>query len=224
MGDRVAFVFDVESRGNSHIRNGIVSIGVCIGKLNTVQVLEKVRFDLSPLEYRERETYQAYMPLVRQSYEQRCLDEFWNNEEKYPGIGEKHKEMTDNAVDPVYGITQFRDLLDKYDDPVIISDNVAFDCRMINHYLDVAGLALLNYDKTTTNYRSNFDSDSYSRGVMRMNYDNVWTSDSDLIEQFDLSANKDNHNHLPENDAEYIYRFHMELVNKVEPLKKRIKK
>ncbi len=250
---KVAFVFDVESRGDDAARNGIISIGYCVGRLDRLEVLEKGRIDLAPLQYMEHkdvvvldEVFVAFwhktyneanmhhfpmlidppegtLPqMVRvQTFEKRCLEEFWLNEEKHPGIGKKLQNMEQGAMDPIKGITLFRDVLDKWDDrergwqACIISDNVAFDCRMVNHYLSVANLPSLAYDKTRTWYRRNYDTVSYARGVEHMNYDSLWIKAEDLIAKYGLSANTDNYTHMPEDDAEFIYRLHVELMLKV---------
>lgn len=238
---KYAVVFDIESRGDNEIENGIVSIGYVIGRTDCVEVLEKGRIDLAPLWYveysalllmkeeiescigRGRVPTEAWTQdaFKQQDFEERCLKEFWQNEEKFPGIGEKLKQMTANPMDPIEGITKFRSIIDAWDDrekgrqAVIISDNVQFDCRFINHYLATAGLPSLAYDKTKTWYRPNFDIDNYARGLERMDYSNIWTSDTKMIEKYGLQANKEDHTHMPEDDAEFIYRMHMELVLKV---------
>jgi len=129
--------------------------------------------------------------------------------------------MQENAIDPLVVIGQFRAFLDKWDDKkkyeaVVISDNVAYDCRMVNHYLSVAGLKSLSYDSKGA-YRSNFDTDCYARGVEKMTYANPWVRDNDLIMKYAIDADKDSHDHFPENDAEYIYHFHLGLVLAIAP-------
>lgn len=208
------------------MRHGIVSIGFCIGRLDRVEVLRKGRFDLSPLAYVEQDEIVGPVALEKpsvnfQEFEERCLKDFWENEERFPGIAEKLKVMQKNAKDPIMEIIDFRNTIDDWDDrkngweAVLISDNVAFDARMINHYLSVAGLPSLNYDKTGTRYRPVVDTESFARGVERMDYSSLWVDDTALIQKYGLNASKADHTHMPEDDAEYIYRVHVGLVLKV---------
>lgn len=233
MAARVAFVIDVECRGDDAMRNGIVSIGVCVGRIDRIEVLEKQRFDLNPMVYAEYLQLEKMFSLMHastttmgegldilrtlqirtQEFDDRCLREFWSKNQ------DKLAVMQKNAIDPLVAIGQFRALLDKWDDKkeweaVVISDNVAYDCRMINHYLSLAGLLSLSYDSTGA-YRSNFDTDSYARGMEKMDYDSLWVSDDDLIKKYEIPVDKDAHDHFPENDAEVIYRLHVGLVQKV---------
>lgn len=231
MGTRVAFVIDVECRGDDAMRNGILSIGVCIGRLDRLEVLEKHRFDLQPMLYSEYDSLVAISTMKQpgasldvglaaldrikvypQTFEERCQREFWSKHQ------DKLKVMQKNAIDPLVAIKQFRALLDRWDDKkrweaVVISDNVTYDCRMINHYLSVAGLKSLSYD-SKGNYRPNFDTDCYARGVEKMTYESLWVNDSDLIKKYHLEVDTSAHDHFPENDAEVIYRLHVGLVQK----------
>lgn len=210
MATRVAFVIDVECRGDDAMRNGIISIGVCVGHIDRIEVLEKQRFDLKPMFYTE---YLQFEKVKMQEFEERCLREFWSQHQ------DKLVAMQKNAINPLIAIRKFRNFLDKWDDKekweaVVISDNVTYDCRMVNYYLSVAGLASLSYDSKGS-YRPNFDTDCYARGVELMDYASLWVNDSDIIEKYQVKVNKDSHDHFPENDAETIYRLHVSLVQKV---------
>lgn len=232
MAARVAFVIDVECRGDDAMRNGIVSIGVCVGRLDRVEVLEKRRFDLKPMLYAEYTTLGAIATMKQpgvslsagltaldnikvqlQNFEERCQREFWSKNQ------DKLDVMQKNSIDPLVGIGQFRMLLEKWDDgekweAVVISDNVTYDCRMVNHYLSVAGLKSLSYD-SKGGYRPNFDTDCFARGVEKMKYESLWVNDDDLIKKYQLEVDKDSHDHFPENDAEVIYRLHVGLLQKL---------
>lgn len=192
-------------------------------------MLDKQRFDLKPMVYAEylqleklstirdaATAAEAVLDIIKnptvrtQEFDDRCLREFWSKNQ------DKLKVMQKNAIDPLVAIGQFRVFLDRWDDKkeweaVIISDNVAYDCRMVNHYLSVAGLKSLSYD-SVGKYRPNFDTDSYARGMEKTKYDNLWLSDDDIITKYKLNINKDAHDHFPENDAEVIYRLHLSLM------------
>lgn len=208
----VAIVIDIECRGDDMIRNGIVSIGVCVGSSTSVEVIEKRRFDLLPLDYIEK-TGNA-IRVYHQDFEDRCMDEFWSKRL------DQLKTMQENAVDPLEAIRAFRAFIDKYDDgisyrAVICGDATGFDFAMINYYLARAQLSPL-WRSATSQYRPTNDTDSYSRGVLNLDYSEPWVYDSDLISKFSLAADQENHDHMPENDAEYIYRFHTELITKLQ--------
>lgn len=152
-----------------------------------------------------------------QKFEERCLQEFWLNEEKCPGGKEKMQTMMAEAVDPIEGIKQFRAILSRYDDGVnyeakVISDNIVFDGGWIDYYLSLAGLPRLQHDAKGW-YRRVFDTVDYRRGACHMDYGDRWMGEKDIINHFGLTVNPDDHTHMPEEDAEYIYRFHLQLVN-----------
>jgi hypothetical protein len=203
---KLMVVLDIETRGRDMCRNGIVSIGVCVGTVPIpgrefiFNVVEKRRFDLAPL--------------LGQTFEPRCEAEFWD---KQPALLEK---LTAEAVDPMVGIREFRAFLDEWGSTrelVIVSDNPGFDNAFINYYLSLADLPSLLYDKTGMHYRPNFDSDSYARGAASMNYGNMWVDDAAIRAQFHINPGciTAMHTHSPEDDAEYIYQMHCNLVHVV---------
>lgn len=186
----VIFAFDIETRGKSPSRHGIVSCGVCIGTTDG-KILLKTRYNVTKEP--------------GQSFEPRCKDEFWS---KHKGLLE---ELSDNQLTHQDFARQFRKVLDSFDaqyDVYLLSDNPTFDAGFINHYLDQAGLDSMQYKADGKTYRSVHDSDSYARGVMGYGFDRPWVSDKDLgVPLPDIPA------HYPENDAERIYRVHTGLVN-----------
>lgn len=206
----VVISFDIESRGKDLRKNGIASVGICVAKCDVLEVIHKERIDLKPLSFFELNA-DGSVSVEFQQFEERCVREFWSKN------SENLKRMQENAIDPLVGIAQFRKLIDKYDDKVlyearIITDNPSFDASMLNYYLSRANLEPLHFD-SASRYRSVVDTDSYSRGVLHMGYGNPWVSDEVLIKKYGLTANHADHDHMPENDAEYIYSFHTELVN-----------
>lgn len=191
---KVIFSFDVEARGQGPMRHGILSIGVCVGDAATERVLEKARFDFRPLS-------------PNQSFEQRSLDEFWSKNESL------RETLERNAKDAIQQTIAFRQLLDKWDsaaDVYLVCDNPAFDATFINYYLDMANLPKLLYKGYSQNgkleYRSVHDADSYGRGYFKQGIDEVWFSNADAAKEWGASA--EGHDHMPENDAEVIYRLH----------------
>jgi len=193
----VVISLDIEARGQGPKRHGIMAIGVCVGSMAEEKVLEKVRYDIKPLP--------------NQSLEKRCWDTFWC----------KHKDnfnlFTANAKEAKGQITAFRALLDKWhkqsDTVYIVSDNPGFDFGMINYYLDYFSLPTLNYAHNG-NYTNTHDADSYGRGVMKQGFESQWFSNSQACAHFKLDLDPEDHDHMPENDAEFIYRLHFQVVNK----------
>lgn len=225
---QVAVSIDIESRGDDLIKHGILSIGYCVGRLDREEVLDRGRISLNPLTYLSYEETKTCAPqeLVTarktQQFEQRCLEEFWLNEDKNPGGKQKLQILMAEGVDPIIGIKKFRDLLDSYDDGVnfqakIISDNIIFDGGWIDYYLSLAGFGRLQHD-VNGRYRRVFDTVDYRRGVCRMDYGDKWMNEKQIIAHFGLTVNPDDHTHMPDDDAEYIYRFHVQLVNKINNL------
>ena len=65
----------------------------------------------------------------------------------------------------------------------------------------------LTYDYKDT-FRPVYDTDSYSRGVVKASYQNIYTNDAQIMKQLNFSIKKSGVNHMPEDDAEYIYNIH----------------
>jgi hypothetical protein len=244
---KVAFALDIEGRGDNLLKNGILSIGWCVMRIDTGEILEKGRISLQPLLYmdpddilffHECETgdpdsiprdvlvpvddmYDSYW-VKTQVFEERCLQEFWLNEEKFPGNKAKMQTMMGEAVDAMDGIKAFRNVLDKWDDGVqweskILSDNVVYDCGWINYYLSLAGCRILALGPNNR-YRRVFDTVDYRRGVCAMDYGDLWLNEREIIKLYDLDVDPDNHTHMPDDDAEYIAMYHIQLLNKVKGL------
>lgn len=197
----IIFALDIETRGMSAKHHGILSIGICIGSADEEKVLFKTRFDLKPL--------------VGQTMEQRCHDEFWAKHQ------DLYAELTKAPMDAKSQMGEFRQLLDQYhsscDSVYIVSDNPTFDFGIVNYYLQEFGHLPLSYKRDESGklcYVPLHDSDSYARGAMRYGFSEQWLSDEKVIKNYRLTLSKEEmHNHFPENDAEFIYRMHFQLVN-----------
>lgn len=195
--DSVVISIDIEARGQGPKKHGILSIGVCVGRGDSEDILQKVRFDL--------------LPLLDQTVEHRCWESFWS----------KHKELyntlTTKAEPAEFGIAAFRRLIDFYDSEAknvyIVCDNPAFDFGMINYYLDYFNHPTLSYTRKGE-YRNVHDADSYGRGMLKQGFSNQWMSNDELIKFIGARDSLDtkSHNHMPENDAEFIYRLHYRAV------------
>jgi hypothetical protein len=196
----IVFAFDVEARGKSMIHHGIVSVGVCIGTANGV-VLFKCRWNVAPIP--------------GQFYEQRCLDEFWS---AHPQLKE---ELEKKPVDAVEFAAQFRELINIWEkdaDLYLLTDNPAFDASFINYYLDSAGQASMQYAEDRKTYaHAVHDSDSFVRGALRYHWTEQWVSDDEAMRQLAIVAPGTSElvPHMPEDDAERIFRNHVRIVQKL---------
>lgn len=188
---------DIETRGDSGRKNGIVSVGLAKMPANGTGVI-KLRFDLAPLP--------------GQHFEQRCLDEFWHKNEAMRALLAK---LTAQPLPALEGIAAFRAAIDAIPDPIFLSDNPAFDFGIINYYLDLADLPSLRYDATRTKYRSVYDTNGYARGAARLTYATRGTNDAAIAKQLgavDAPNEELMHNHDPADDAEYILLHHLAIV------------
>jgi len=192
----IIFAIDIEARGQGPKSHGIISIGVCVGNGKKEEVLEKVRFDLEPLPF--------------QGFEERCWERFWSSR------SDLLETLTKDAQSAKPQILAFRMFLDKWhkkteDSLYILSDNPGFDFGMINYYLDYFGCATLNYDHKGV-YLNNHDADSYGRGVKKQKFDDQWFSNATACKDLGIDLDPNTHDHMPENDAEFIYRLHWNMV------------
>lgn len=221
---RAIFSIDIEGRGPGPLSNGIVSIGVCIGNPYKNQVFLKTRFDLLPLE--------------NQTMDKQCMNSFWSHHL------DKLKLMQKNAGVALEQIKKFRNLLDKWDKThnlYIVCDNPGYDFGFINTYLDMAKLPTLNYvwkctsdngdngdnangtgENAKLEYRNTHDSDSYARGYFGYSFVEPWISNATVIKKLGIEhlLDAENHDHMPENDAEFIYKLHYYVVTHSSETKK----
>lgn len=203
-------VIDIEGRGRSASRNGIISIGVCVGVSGASPypcVVEKRRFDLQPF--------------TEQDMDPKCKREFWDKQP--PHLLEL---LQQNAVPPMAGINAFRSYLDEWHAKAtlyIVSDNPAYDFAFIDAYLDRAGLPTLAYHFNAARdlvFSALHDADSYARGFRLQEPHDPWVSNKELIQTLNLVTRDPTDlemptlvAHLPEDDAEEIYRFHYALIH-----------
>lgn len=202
---KVIIAFDIEARGPSAIRHGILAIGWCVRLANDFSIIERDFVALEEL-------------IPGQFFEPRCYNEFWS---KNRGILEKLSREVIPARD---AIAKFYDMLvtmgKKYK-VILITDNPAFDAWMLQYYMDYFGYPPLHYeslpDKQYGGYRTVHDTNSYARGVMEWDYLTPTPKggkDKQIKEKFQLDI-VSIPTHLPHDDAEYISEFHLRLMQKV---------
>ncbi len=187
----VIFAIDIETSGPHLFNNAIISIGYCVGDLDG-NILRKHRISLVP---------------ENRTFDETCYSEFWV----------KHLDvltvLNNEAVPIKVGLTQFLGELDYYDNLyniILLSDFPVFDIGFINTYIGFYLGRLPLYYKlgNPEEYRPIFDSDNFSRGLLRMTYEDMWVSDTHVREKLNFS-NTITRDHYPENDAEYIYTQHL---------------
>jgi hypothetical protein len=189
------FALDIETNGPNMFEHEIISIGYCLGDVHG-NVIDRNRINFN----------------FTTAFSPSCWV-FWS---KFHNV---LTELKKDTLEPCEAIEKFINVLDQYDDMYdlrIITDNPSFDTSFINYYLNkYLNRNPINYIKGDGDrYRCIFDTDSYSRGVLGMDYTNPWTSDSVVIKKFGLEFDA-KHSHFPDEDAEYIYKFHLSLVNKL---------
>lgn len=197
MREIIILSIDIETSGCNVIKNGIISIGYCFGDLKG-NVLKKGRLSMNLEDNLE--------------FEERCFTQFWSkNLEILTNLQNEAKPIREQ-------LNKFVQMLDDYDkiyDLRIISDNKDFDLGFINYYLaKYLDRNPLHY-KLNEEYRSTYDTNSYSRGVLRMTYEDSRITDETIMEKFNFTIDNCVHNHYPDDDAEYIYKFHLNLINKI---------
>jgi len=193
--ETVVLIPDVEARGSSAEHNGIVSLGAVVGPLDRVRIYHKCRYD--------------FAPLPGQVYEERCLSQFWSDKLYVK------EDLERNQMDPLVAIGKFSELLgdlDKQCNVIVASDNPGFDIAYINYYLSKAGKPPVTYYANGWDYRGVSDIHDWTRGALGISFGDMWMNHEQLIKKYDLSVDKKLNDHYPDNDAEFIYRFHVELM------------
>jgi hypothetical protein len=194
------FAFDIETRGKSPRKHGILAVGVVIGLDNGV-VLFKKQWNVNRLN-------------SKQGLEPRCFEEFWSKQPK-----EVWNSFRKDLVTPYTFAKEFRALLDvweKLGDLYLLSDNPTVDAGFINYYLDEFDFDSMQYKSDSRGYRFVHDADSYACGAIRAPLSYNWPSDSDVqkligfhVDTSDLVA------HNPVDDATKIFRQFVALVGRV---------
>ena len=163
---------DIETSGPKLIKNGILSIGICAGTVSG-NILVKKRIDLKLEE--------------DQTFDKDTYDNFWK---KNLNVLEKIKK---DAINPKDAMIEFMKIINNLDSNyqlIIISDCVSFDIGFINYYLaKYLDRKPLTYDYKDS-FRPVYDTDSYSRGVVKETYRNIFTNDVQVMKQLKFSIKK----------------------------------
>lgn len=181
---------DIETSGPKLIKNGILSIGICAGTVSG-NIIVKKRIDVKLEE--------------DQTFDKDTYKNFWMNNLK---VLETIKKEAIGPKDAMIEFMKVINYLDENYQLIIISDCVSFDIGFINYYL----AKYLDRKPLTYDYKDNFrpvyDSDCYNRGVVKANYRHIYTNDVQIMKSLKFNISKSGVNHMPEDDAEYIYNLH----------------
>ena len=129
---------DIETGGPKVGHHPLVRIGVALVDENAVTI-EKCAFPI---------------PFDRNDFDLNCMRDFWQNEEKFPGISAllDHFEMQSRAVhdeaiqmghkSPIaYALQKFTDYFDelqkRFAEVILVGDFIEFDYCVLNYYLSV---------------------------------------------------------------------------------------
>ena len=187
--------FDIEARGKSASRHGILAVGLVHRNAKGEEVLRKVW---------------NVAPLPGQQYEDRCLEDFWS---KFP---DTQRKLEQNPMDPQQFAREFRTLLNTFDESnvFLLCDNPSFDAAFINYYLDYFGLDSVSHDSAGRYARVVHDADSYTRGFLRSAPGtNGWVSNTQVAKELGFEILPSVH-HMPDEDAAAILDFHLKLQSK----------
>lgn len=187
--------FDVEARGKSKERNGLIAVGAVVANSDG-QVMARLLWKIQPLQ--------------GQQMDEKCYSEFWSKN------AETLQTLTSGDLwEPSNFAVNFRQFLDDWDKYFgglyLLCDNPAFDAAYIDYYLDKFQLSPMQYD-VNGNYRLVHDSDEYARGYLKTK--DQWISSDKVMKDLDLKPfHVDGVPHMPDYDAEKILKFHLALLN-----------
>lgn len=196
--ERVILAIDIEARGQNMVHHGMLSLGWCLGKADTFEIIEKRRMSL--------------MPLGKQCYEPDCFDGFWSKRLWLKDLLEKE------AVSPDYAIAEFDNAVYKYETEydlvAVVSDHPSFDIGMLNYYRNYFGYKSMHYRVSKKDkYRNIYCTDGYARGAAGMHYvSGEWWVDDDKIADFFGFKRTIEATHYPDEDAASIYEMHVKTL------------
>jgi hypothetical protein len=191
---------DIETSGPQKSKHAMIALGWCLGFEDGTII------DSGYLCFKMDDT---------QSFDKDTKSNFWD----------KNKELLDKFLleskDTMSQISLFAHKLDEWDtkyDLHIVSDNPVFDVAWIDYYfdkyLDRKPLSYKLNMSNRENYRSIFDSDSYARGVLHMGYNKAKINDKIVMQKFGFNVDNQ-YTHRPDQDAKYLFLYHIGLINTI---------
>ena len=169
---------DIETSGPSVLKNGILSIGYCVGDYQG-KILQRKRIDVSLDE--------------GMTFDETTVKNFWQKGSKPKVL----KDIQRSTISAKAGAKQFAAMLDAYDSKYkvdVLTDNPTFDIHFINYYLDkYLGRKAINYLFGVTYTPRTIDTSSFLRGKYR-------DKSQEIFHFGDVRFR-----HYPEHDAHFIY-------------------
>ncbi len=198
MIERMLFSIDIEVNGPRMSKNGILTIGYCVGKLDGTKILQKwISVDLED-----------------RVFDPACMVFF----DTFPDILDELRHDPKPIKEALHEfLTDLRTFQRQYD-VFIISDYPTFDIGWLNyylsHYLDEYPLEYILGDPKR--YRPVYGTDDHVRGVVKMDYTTEWVSDSVVREQLNFTLPKEiQATHNPMDDATYTFYQHVSVLKAI---------
>lgn len=185
-------IIDIETMGQDQLENGMLCVGACIGDPEINKIIDE---------------FEVYIKLEPdKTWEQRCLDEFWNKnlkiKEAILSKIESEGLPANEAMKKFYDWIHNRDYVKNI---IIMTDTSGFDIGFLNNYLSKAKLPSVNY--LLGEYRPTRDSSSFHMGVAKkLPCDGLWGAESAAAEKLGISLGDNPYiaDHTPKNDAKSI--------------------
>jgi hypothetical protein len=183
----ITLAIDVEMRGESPLRNGILAVGIATST-------------------GIRKTWNVG-PIPGMTYSEKCKQEFWRKHTDLQAMLEK---------DPVPWLTfthDFRKFIDQLnaDGELYIIASSHSDVEFINVYLDLCALPTMQFDMRGK-YRHIHDTESYSRGAIGATPSEQWVCDKEIALQYGFNIMTNEQEHDPSWDAAVMLDFHQKLT------------
>lgn len=183
MKDSKILVIDIETSGPSVLKNGILAVGYCLGDMYG-NVLEKKRVNF---ELDDRKEFDSV-----------CMNEFWNRSGPKKALDVIRKNTINEKRATEIVVSRIDEFDSKYD-LLLVSDNPSFDFYFLNYYVELyMSRKPLNY-ALGKKYRRIYDAKSLMIACKK--------------KYKDFKFKNVSHDHLPENDSEYIYKYYQQLIH-----------
>jgi len=193
-GSLILFAIDLELSGCRLDKDNIIAIGWSAIQLTNGETISQGVISLQSIP-------------TRPPFEPRCYDEFWSK--NLPLL----KTLQTLSVPPSLGISRFFETLDELDrkcEVRIISDNPCSDIAWIDMYASMfLDRKPLCYRLNTNQWRPIYDTDSFSRGVAKIPYRDMYTSNSEVMKILKIDPKQiPIATHNPMDDARSIVVLH----------------
>ncbi len=193
-GSLILFAIDIELSGCRLDKDNIIAIGWSAIQMTNGETVSQGVISLQPIS-------------GRPAFELRCYHEFCSQNLAL------FKSFQLLSVPPSLGISRFFEVLDELDRKYeirIISDNPCSDIAWIDMYASMfLDRKPLCYRLNTNQWRPVYDTDSFSRGVAKIIYTDMYTSNSEVMKILGIDPKQiPIATHNPMDDARSIATLH----------------